>query len=366
MMPAVSRLFATIAVVQLLLLLQLSNAAAAQATAADDWSFCPGLAASVVRNGSMLCPAGWQSRYVACNPSAGAIAPLDVGGYSTRTVDASLRPLELSWFPAQRLNFVTRRQVSFSLVPLDVNPALWEPNEREAYALRRVDFYSPSMHTVGGGRYDLELQFVHTRRRPMDGSAALAEPRQLIVSMLFAASPVHADNEALRMLAFPVVVKGLARVNASVEYNQIADFAAIAPASRDYVRYEAAAAKPPCQRSTVYYVMSEVGTVSLEQVNRIRAVLDFATSNTVGGPAVETRRPALPLGNVPPLRYVEPSTDTAARMRQFVDFVGETAYNAEPKATAANKMVDNFALAGLVLSCGSVAIALLAARLSRA
>jgi carbonic anhydrase len=302
MMPAVSRLFATIAVVQLLLLLQLSNAAAAQATAADDWSFCPGLAASVVRNGSMLCPAGWQSRYVACNP----------------------------------------------------------------YALRRVDFYSPSMHTVGGGRYDLELQFVHTRRRPMDGSAALAEPRQLIVSMLFAASPVHADNEALRMLAFPVVVKGLARVNASVEYNQIADFAAIAPASRDYVRYEAAAAKPPCQRSTVYYVMSEVGTVSLEQVNRIRAVLDFATSNTVGGPAVETRRPALPLGNVPPLRYVEPSTDTAARMRQFVDFVGETAYNAEPKATAANKMVDNFALAGLVLSCGSVAIALLAARLSRA
>uniref|UniRef100_A0A7S1LE46 carbonic anhydrase n=1 Tax=Neobodo designis TaxID=312471 RepID=A0A7S1LE46_NEODS len=326
----------------------LLTAAATLGRAALDWSYCHGMAPSAVANGSVVCPAGWHTRYPHCGGEVQQ-APLNLA-HGSVVVDTQLRPFDLNWVASQEMVFEAVHGVSLTATPRDVKPALWDPNEGAAYALQRVEFASPSLHAVGGGRRDLEVMFVHTRRGDDPATAA-----QLVVSLLFEASPVRPDHEALRALAYPVVVDGATSLNASQSHPQRADFAAAAPLSRDYVTYDAAGAAPPCRRPTRYVVMQEVVGASLEQVARIRAAMGLG-ARTVDG--VERAD-----GNVRPTQSPRGSAPPA---RRFVDYVGEHLFAAEPEAPTVNKLVDDIAIAALALSCTGVVTALLAARLSQA
>ena len=280
-------------------------------SAALDWSFCHGLDASAVANGSVVCPAGWHTRYAACGQ--GAQAPLSFS-HGNVVVDANLRPFDLNWIASQQMRLEVQPSVSLTATPLDVKPALWEPNEGAAYALQHVAFASPSLHAVGGGRRDLEVSFIHTRR----GEAPAHASSRLVVSMVFDASPVRPDHEALRTFAFPVVVEGVTSVNTSLTHPQRADFAAAAPASRDYVLYDAAGATPPCHAGTRHVVMQEVGGVSLEQVARIRAAIGLDWHPVHGVAQAD--------GNVRPLQAAVAGTPA----RRFVDYAGDHLFTAEP------------------------------------
>jgi carbonic anhydrase len=315
-----------------------------------DWSYCHGLAPSTAANGTVVCPAGWHSRYPGC--SGGVQSPPNFA-LGSSWVDAQLRPFDLNWVVSQEVSLAVVPGVSLTATPLDIKPALWEPNEGAAYALQHVEFASPSLHAMGGGRHDLEVIFVHTRRDDEEGPTT-----RLAVSMLFDASPIRPENEGLRNLAYPVLVQGTASVNASIVQKQRAAYAALAPASRDYTLYDGASATPPCYADTRHVVMHEVGGVSQAQVERIRAAIGLSARSVDGVMQAD--------GNVRPLQPWPAADDSWTGARRFVDYAGAHLFNAEPKAAPANKRVEDFAVAALALSCIGLVTALLAARLSQA
>lgn len=288
-------------------------------------------------SGSVLPPL-WSQAYTSC--AAGDQSPVNFAASAAITTDGSLRPLALNWFPTNNFTVDVVPFESLTITPLDVNAALWEPNQRLPLALSHVAIHSPSLHTFGGGHRDAELLFVHRTR---DEAAT-----PVVVSVTLVASPTRIDNEVLRTVFYPQLARGVAMAY-GVPQTRTVDFGALAPALRDYIMYDAAMPYPPCEPGARFYVMDEAVGISAAQLALIREALGYGNITTAGAPA-GNYRPPQPLN----------------RAARFVDFVGDSVSEVTPRPARLNQDVESMATAALAMACASIVVGLFAMRVAAA
>ncbi len=135
------------------------------------------------------------------------------------------------------------------------------------YELAGVHYHSPGEHLLDGESFAAELHLVH-----QDDAGNLA-----VVGLLFR---LGAPGALVQTLLDAAPATGV-----TVDLEQGAAAADFIPGRLGYYGYEGSLTTPPCTEGVRWIVMQAVGTVSLEQVERLQAL--------TGGP---NNRPAQPLG----------------------------------------------------------------------
>ncbi|GAB5356779.1 hypothetical protein AAMO2058_000318200 [Amorphochlora amoebiformis] len=154
------------------------------------------------------------------------------------------------------------------------------------YHLEYITFHSPSEHTIGGSRFDGELQLVHQ-----------SSPNQfLILSVLLKAK--NDDTSTNNFLDFiwgygTNPLTGVAN-NATGNWSQIANhhsaheiatsrninpYTDVLPASPEYYAYSGSLTTPPCTEDVRWVVMAQTVRMSRTQVQAFRQVMSELNGN---------------------------------------------------------------------------------------
>ncbi|MBM3524256.1 MAG: carbonic anhydrase family protein, partial [Alphaproteobacteria bacterium] len=134
------------------------------------------------------------------------------------------------------------------------------------FELLRVQFHSPSEHTLAGKRFELEMHLVH---RSADGAIA-------IVAVLFGpgeTAPALADlwkKLPKQISAEALLVKG-----------KPFDVGSLVELSEGYYRYDGSETMPPCAEGVTWFVMKKTHTVATKDVERYRELFGGRTNRMV-------------------------------------------------------------------------------------
>ncbi|OMO51105.1 Alpha carbonic anhydrase [Corchorus capsularis] len=123
------------------------------------------------------------------------------------------------------------------------------------YKILQCHWHSPSEHTIGGTRHDLEIHIVH-----QDAQKQIA-----VLSMLF---QIGQPDSFLSGLLSAIENVGGGEVNLGNKNPGDIGFV-----GRDYYRYEGSLSTPPCTEGVVWTVFREVKTASTEQIQALKAPL---------------------------------------------------------------------------------------------
>jgi hypothetical protein len=186
------------------------------------------------------------------------------------------------------------------------------------------------------------------------------------VSLLFESRSTATQNDAWRQLLWPVLEEKKSVINATVLNHQEADFSALMPHNRNYHRYVASRSTPPCDAGVTYIVFDEPGAISVTGTGLIRAALGLPVPDTAFVVDAQGTPPSASRGNCRPLAGPQTWVNASDAPRRFVDFVGDSHYDARPDTVALNENLDMMAILALVLSCVSVFFALVATRIAQA
>jgi carbonic anhydrase len=132
----------------------------------------------------------------------------------------------------------------------------------DVYTMRSVNFHSPSEHTLGGGYYAGEVEFVHES----------AAGEMLVISVLLeeGQSAVAGGNNN-------VLLDVLRNNFYDTDGNETAfNPYEITPGSKAQYYYEGSLTVPPCVRNVSQFIFVEPVTVSSDDVALIRGVADSA------------------------------------------------------------------------------------------
>jgi carbonic anhydrase len=134
------------------------------------------------------------------------------------------------------------------------------------FELLRVQFHSPSEHTLAGKRFDLEMHLVH---RAADGAIA-------IVAVLFGpgeTAPALADlwkKLPKQVSAEALLVKG-----------KPFDLGSLVDLTEGYYSYDGSETMPPCVEGVTWFVMKKTHTVATKDVERYRDLFGGRTNRMV-------------------------------------------------------------------------------------
>ncbi|PUZ51848.1 hypothetical protein GQ55_6G223700 [Panicum hallii var. hallii] len=145
-----------------------------------------------------------------------------------------------------------------------------------AYRLRQLHWHSPTEHTVGGRRYDMELHLVHES----------AENKAAVVGVLYEVG--DAPDPFLRALE-PAIRRIADRQDKEEDVGTVDPRRARGRASV-YYRYMGSLTTPPCTEGVIWTVVKRVRTVSKYQLELLReAVHDDMEKNARPLQAVNDR-----------------------------------------------------------------------------
>ncbi|XP_022765998.1 alpha carbonic anhydrase 4-like [Durio zibethinus] len=123
------------------------------------------------------------------------------------------------------------------------------------YEVVQCHWHSPSEHTFGGTRYDLEIHIVHQN----------AQNQITVISMVFQIG--QADPFLSSLLSSIESIGGGEKDLGNVNPVDIGF------AGRNYYRYTGSLTTPPCTEGVVWTVLQEVKTASTEQVHALKDAL---------------------------------------------------------------------------------------------
>ena len=254
----------------------------------------------------MTGPASWVNNYPSCGTASKEQSPIDVPGEGdTETLP---HPLALKCEDVTSV-LATNNQYSVAYTPTtqDGSPActLTLPSriagnavvstEPTAYRLLHWHIHAPSEHTIQGKQADLEVHFVHSS----------ASGEKAVVGVLFELG--EASPWLARLLAHPVPQARIPQTQLAAHYNQdvtptttnasLTSFSVASLitaggglASVGYVRYGGSLTTPPCSEGVQWNLLTEVQTVSVEQLQSFKDALGFDSE------FITTARPVQPVG----------------------------------------------------------------------
>lgn len=359
-----------------------------------------------------LTPDQWPERFPVCGGtsatglrrSGNVQSPID---FSQVPVDLNLRPLNMRTylpFTGISLEAIPQKQLRIRLLT-DAESFTRDPQTNVQYTLEFIDVRSPSEHTFGGSRRDLELQFVH-RAVAGQGLSPGDQNYHFAISVTYMVGEGSQSGflDSLFVVAIPYMSE--AQRNGQIPFNySVSRTGAVVdmpPISRDYFRYEGSMTMPPCTENVVWAVYANPIYMGETQLQKIRALIGlplvdetqvYALSGETGeGDAMDFKQP---FGNSRSLSFtpesLQPLMDegniyseqkyatTAISMRKrlfsqteirnvrmYKEYVGDEWLQHEVESLAANDVGRSLAIAGICCACGGTFLAVVAWIVSRA
>lgn len=134
------------------------------------------------------------------------------------------------------------------------------------YELTKMTIHTPSMHTVNGSHYDIEILLYHCLNR-----STCSDTGGVIVSILLQAG----DDDSSKVTAFinqfineMPIEESTSEINVQVSPEWNVD--ALFPAVKSFFWYEGSLPTPPCDETWTYIVFEEVQTVSRTILNTLQ------------------------------------------------------------------------------------------------
>ena len=172
-------------------------------------------------------------------------SPVDITGYRT----GAGQSLEFSY---RGDSTAVRNDGTF--IHLDFQPVCTLNAGGRLYHLATAHFHSPSEHWIDGRSFAAELHLVHQHS---GGDLA-------VVGVLFElGEPDPLMEEVLGVAPAP---------GGAIPEGPALDPTGFLPGEWDYFRYDGSKTTPPCDEPVDWYVLRQPRTISLDQVNRLRAL----------------------------------------------------------------------------------------------
>lgn len=136
--------------------------------------------------------------------------------------------------------------------------ANWIEVEDTRYDLLQFHFHSPSEHTLGGKRFDMEMHLVHRN----------ASGELVVVGVLIEAGRFNGAFESM-WLNLPSTAEGTRTVR-GVSVNAVD----LLPSSRLCYRYDGSLTTPPCSEGVKWLLLKMPVQMSESQINAFRNIID--------------------------------------------------------------------------------------------
>ena len=379
----------------------------------DAWGYYPTPAFTLAPGAGVYLPQDkWATRFPFCGGtdatgrrSDGNLqSPIDLAQVP---VDLDLRPLNMrTYLPFTAITITAVPQKQLRITPTAADDSYTrDPKTGIQYVLKHIDVRSPSEHTFGGARRDLELQFIHTAA-PSEGISE-ADPR-----FTFAISATYMVGEgsksgfldSLFVVTIPYLEKKQQEGRVAFNYtvSRTGAIADMPPISRDYFRYDGSMTYPPCAENVIWNLYANPLYMSRSQLQQIRALMglpdveeesiynlsgatgsgdpglfDVAVGNSRSLSFVpESLQPLLDATNI----YSEQKyattylsnrrrlfTQTEIRgVTMFKEYVGDAWLNHKVEALPANDVARQLGIAAICCACAGLVLAVLAFMIQRA
>lgn len=151
-------------------------------------------------------------------------------------------------------------------------------NER-AYKLTKIIFHLPSLHTIDGNPYQMELNFYHVpvNRLPTQGNDIV------IISVFVSTESNNPDS----MSEFNKIARNIpVAKNTSVVNSGSLNLNNLIPQEKQFYTYKGSIPYPPCDNDVTWIIYETPSSINLTDYNAIKSLL----YNNI-------RRPLAPLGN---------------------------------------------------------------------
>lgn len=214
----------------------------------------------------------WTAKYPQCGKSAKTVAPINI---DTNNIS-----------PCRALcKFATKYAPSGCNVTIKNNMpiVIFDPTciikfRSEFFYLRKMSIHYPSMHTINGETYDMEVLLYHNRNKKTD------EDGGVIISILFKKGDDYGSvneffNEFINQMPS----------NETTDANEIEVHVSdkwtpeqLLPESKSFFWYEGALPFPPCSNNWNIIVFEEIQSVSQNIIDTIRFVIGTENTNIRG------------------------------------------------------------------------------------
>ncbi|CAO2202294.1 unnamed protein product [Urochloa humidicola] len=133
-----------------------------------------------------------------------------------------------------------------------------------AYYLKQLHWHTPSEHTVGGRRYDMEVHLVH--------QAAGAEKKIAVVGVLYKRKRSNRPDPFLRMLE--PAIRRVRNMTDKEEPVGVVDPDGATATGSVYYRYMGSLTTPPCTEGVVWTVFKKPRRVAKYQLELLKEAVD--------------------------------------------------------------------------------------------
>ena len=129
------------------------------------------------------------------------------------------------------------------------------------YELKEIHVHVPTLHTIDGSKFDLELLFIHTISDNNTVSKKSDTPNGVILSRLYESGPHHGGTESFLNQFINEVPKETSQFD--VEVNVSEDWSALMcqPKNRSFYMYDGSLPYPPCDTNYKVIVYEDIGTI---------------------------------------------------------------------------------------------------------
>lgn len=197
-------------------------------------------------------PEYWAEIAVDSDCGGQSQSPINVIEVNT-TYDAALKPLDLNYGATTKIENVTNNGHS---IQYNCDKVDYMNLNGEKYALNQIHFHQSSEHTINGIRYPMEIHFVHLNK----------ENNIAVVGVMV--------QEGISNPAFEFLEKYLpVATGETKEINMPFDLNLSLPKNKEYYVYAGSLTTPPCTEGVNWFVLKEPITISLEQVEALKALM---------------------------------------------------------------------------------------------
>lgn len=169
------------------------------------------------------------------------------------TYDATLKPLDMNYSANAKIENVTNNGHS---IQYNCDKQDYFNLNGEKYNLHQIHFHESSEHTINGIRYPMEIHFVHLNK----------ENKIAVLGVMV--------QEGISNPAFEFLEKYLpVAKDETKEINMPLDLNLCFPENKDYYSYSGSLTTPPCTEGVSWFVFKEPITISLQQVEDLKALM---------------------------------------------------------------------------------------------
>ena len=203
-------------------------------------------------------PAHWgriSSDFALCD-SGKHQSPIDI----TDTIDGDLPSLNFDYTTKGRMIVNNGHTIQVNYAP----GSLLSVGD-QSFELKQFHFHSPSENTINGRTYPLELHLVHADH----------EGRLAVVGVLFEYGAANQDIATIWQHA-PQETAGEGLMPDAFNAARL-----LPPNRLDHYRFSGSLTTPPCSEGVSWFVLKATQTVSVQQVERLVAILEGTNNRPV-------------------------------------------------------------------------------------